>query len=67
MTEEISDEQAQELMDVKKMELEPKQILDGIARTLLSATIAFETKSLTVNIDNVGSVEVSTVLRVSPN
>ena len=66
MSEQISDQQAQELMDVisakcDEMELEPKQILDGIAKTLLAATVALEVKELSVNIENVGTVEVNAI------
>ena len=45
----------------EQMELEPKQVLDGIARTLLSVVIAYVAKSLTVNIENIGAVNVSTL------
>lgn len=61
---EISDEQAQELMDAiinqcEEMKLEPTQILDGISRSLLGALMAFGTKDLNVEIENVGSVTVT--------
>jgi len=60
---EISNEQAQKLMDsiinqCEKLGLEPTQILDGIARSLLGATIAFGTKELTVDIEKQGLVQV---------
>jgi hypothetical protein len=61
---EISNEQAQELMDAiinqcEEMKLEPTQILDGISRSLLGALMAFGTKDLNVEIENVGSVKVT--------
>ena len=61
---EISNEQAQELMDAiinqcEEMKLEPTQILDGISRSLLGALMAFGTKDLNVEIENVGSVTVT--------
>jgi len=61
---EISNEQSQELLDTiinqcEEMKLEPTQILDGISRSLLGALMAFGTKDLNVNIENVGTVQVS--------
>ena len=61
---EISNEQAQKLMDAiinqcEEMKLEPTQILDGISRSLLGALMAFGTKDLNVEIENVGSVIVT--------
>jgi len=41
--------------------LSPEQILDGIARSLLGASVAFATKDLKVDIENVGTVQVSVV------
>lgn len=60
----LSDEQSQELMDAiinqcEGMGLEPTQILDGIARSLLGAVMAFGTKDLSVDIENAGTVHVS--------
>jgi hypothetical protein len=60
----ISDVQSQELMDVisskcEELDLNPEQILDGIARSLLGASVAFGTKDLKVDIENVGTVQVS--------
>ncbi|WP_413694460.1 hypothetical protein [Psychromonas sp. KJ10-2] len=40
------------------MNLEPTQILDGISRSLLGATMAFGTKDLSVEIENAGTVNV---------
>ena len=62
----ISDIQSQELMDVisskcDELDLSPEQILDGIARSLLGASVAFGTKDLKVAIENVGMVQVSVV------
>jgi len=62
----ISDIQSQELMDVisnkcDELDLSPEQILDGIARSLLGASVAFGTKDLKVDIENVGTVQVSVV------
>lgn len=63
MTDSISDQQAQELMDAiadkcEQMELSATQILDGIARSLLAANIAFESKQLAVDIEGIGKVNV---------
>jgi len=62
-TEQITDEQCQQLMDgivnlCEEMALEPQQILDGIARSLLGATAALGTSKLSVSIENFGSCEV---------
>lgn len=62
--EQISDEQCQELMDgianlCGEMELEPEQILDGIARSLLGACSALGTANLTVSVDGFGKCEVA--------
>lgn len=59
----ISDEQAQELMDTiadkcDELALEPEQILDGIARALLGASAAFGTKNVSLTIAGVGTCEV---------
>jgi hypothetical protein len=61
---EISNVQAQQLMDAiitqcEEMNLEPTQILDGISRSLLGALMAFGCKDLNVNIENIGTVQVS--------
>lgn len=66
VTTEISNEQAQELMDAinnqcEEMKLKPTQILDGISRSLLGALMAFGTKDLNVDIENIGTVQVSIV------
>lgn len=60
----ISDVQSQELMDVisskcDELDLSPEQVLDGIARSLLGASVAFGTKDLKVAIENIGMVQVS--------
>ena len=65
-TSSISDVQSQELMDVisnkcDDLGLSPEQILDGIARSLLGASVAFGTKDLNVDIENVGTVQVSVI------
>lgn len=62
--EQITDQQCQELMDgianlCSEMELEPEQILDGIARSLLGACSALGTTNLTVSVDDFGKCEVS--------
>jgi len=62
-TERITDEQCQELMDgiadiCDQMELEPEQILDGIARSLLGATAALGTNKLSVAVENFGTCDV---------
>jgi len=62
-TERITDEQCQELMDgianiCDQMELEPEQILDGIARSLLGATAALGTNKLSVSVENFGTCDV---------
>lgn len=64
MSEQISDEQAQELMDTiaekcDELALEPQQILDGIARALLGATAAFGTRQLSLSIAGVGQCDVT--------
>ena len=60
----ISDVQSQEFMDVisskcDELDLSPEQVLDGIARSLLGASVAFGTKDLKVAIENIGMVQVS--------
>jgi len=44
-----------------ELDLSPEQILDGIARSLLGASVAFGTKDLKVDIENVGTVQVSVI------
>ncbi|MCG7531056.1 hypothetical protein MHM98_06795 [Psychrobium sp. MM17-31] len=63
MSNQLTDEQSQELMDAianicGEMELEPEQILDGIARSLMGACSALGTANLTVSVDNFGQCEV---------
>ncbi len=63
MQTEITEQQAQALMDVisakcDELDLEPEQVLDGISRTLLAAAQAFGTKELSVKIAGTGSCEV---------
>ncbi|KPV98310.1 hypothetical protein AN214_00071 [Pseudoalteromonas sp. P1-9] len=63
MNNNITDEQAQQLLDgivqiCEQLDLESTQILDGLSRSLLSAAQAFGTKDLNVQIDNVGKVTV---------
>jgi hypothetical protein len=57
---EISEEQLQELTDLiadkcEAMELEPEQILDGIARSLIAAATTFGTQSFQVDVECHGS------------
>lgn len=64
MNNQLTDEQSQELMDsiatiCGEMELEPEQILDGIARSLMGACSALGTANLTVTVDGFGQCEVS--------
>lgn len=63
MTADLSDEQAQLLMDrivaiCEEMELGPEQILDGLGRVLISATDAFEKSDVSVKIDGFGECNV---------
>ena len=63
MSADLSDEQAQLLMDrivaiCEEMALEPEQILDGLARVLMSATNAFEKLDVTVKIEGFGECNV---------
>ena len=69
MSKQITDEQSQELMDgiaqlCGEMELEPEQILDGIARSLMGACSALGTSNLTVSVDNFGQCEVKLLEQV---
>jgi hypothetical protein len=62
----ISNEQAQKLMDAiinqcEEMKLEPTQVLDGISRSLLGTLMAFGTKDLNVDIENIGTVQASII------
>lgn len=59
MNADLSDEQAQELMDsiilkCEEMDLTSEQILDGLGRVLMSAADAFEKSDVTVNIAGFG-------------
>ncbi len=63
MSDQLTDEQAQELMDsiitqCEAMELLPEQILDGLGRSLMSAANAFDKKQVTVSISGFGSCKV---------
>ena len=63
MTDRISDEQVQELTNTiadkcEEMGLEPEQIVDGIARSLIAAAHTFDFSELNVGIDNVGQCDV---------
>ncbi|MGB0833877.1 MAG: hypothetical protein ACPG8A_05690 [Psychrobium sp.] len=69
MSNQLTDEQSQELMDAianicGEMELEPEQILDGIARSLMGACSALGTTNLTVSVDNFGQCEVKLLEQV---
>jgi hypothetical protein len=61
---EISESDAQALLDAiasisHELGLEPVQILDGVSRSLLSLAVAFGTKKLSVDIDDVGTCKVN--------
>ena len=63
MSEQLSDEQAKELMDsiierCEIMDLHPDQILDGLGRSLMSAANAFDKKHVTVTIPGFGTCNV---------
>ncbi len=63
---EISEEQLQELTNTiadkcEEMGLEPEQVLDGIARSLIAAAITFGTQNLKVEIEYHGSCVVELV------
>mgnify|MGYP000013950383 CR=1 FL=1 len=62
----LTNEQAEQLSNAiaqvcEDLALAPEQILDGISRTLLSASATFEVPAFTLNIEGVGrcSVEMS--------
>lgn len=64
MNSQITDVQVQELTDhiadkCEQMGLTPEQILDGIARSLISAATVFGTEHLVVTIDNIGCCQVN--------
>jgi len=63
VSEQLSDEQAQVLMDsiiqqCEEMDLLPEQILDGLGRSLMSAANAFDKKQVTVTIADFGTCKV---------
>lgn len=60
----ITNEQVQELTNLiadkcEEMDLEPEQIVDGIARALIAAADTFAFSDLTVRIDDVGVCKVN--------
>ena len=66
---EISEDQLQELTDTiadkcEAMGLEPEQILDGIARSLIAAATTFGTQSFQVNIERHGACTVNLIADV---
>jgi len=59
----LTDEQSQQLMDAiiekcEALELGPEEIIDGLGRALLSATIAFEKDSAAITVEGVGYCDV---------
>lgn len=59
----LTDEQSQELMDTiiekcESMELSPEEIIDGLGRALMSATMAFEKQSASITVEGVGYCDV---------
>ena len=65
MTEQISNEQVQELTDAiadkcQEMGLEPEQILEGIGRAIISAATVFGMQEVEIEVDGVGSCQVTT-------
>ena len=61
----ISDKQLQELTDIiadqcEEMGLEPEQILDGIARSLIAAAVTFGTRDFKINVEDHGTCAVTT-------
>jgi len=59
----LTDEQSQELMDAiiekcETMELSPEEIIDGLGRALMSATMAFEKQSASITVEGVGYCDV---------
>ncbi|GAA0853170.1 hypothetical protein [Aliiglaciecola litoralis] len=72
MSEQLSDEQSQQLMDAiiiscEEMALTPEQILDGLGRAMLSAAATFEKSNVTVSIENFGQCTVSLSSAVGEN
>lgn len=66
MTQRISNQQVQELTDhiadkCQSMNLEPEQIVDGIARALIAAADTFDFADLKVAIDDVGQCDVKLI------
>ena len=64
MADRITNEQVQELTNYiadkcQEMALEPEQIVDGIARSLIAAANTFDFADLTVGIDNIGQCSVT--------
>ena len=63
---EINEEQLQELTDLiadkcEAMKLEPEQILDGIARSLIAAATTFGTQSFQVDVESHGTCTVNLI------
>lgn len=61
---EINEDQLQQLTDCiaekcESMELQPEQILDGVARSLIAAATAFGTKSFQLEIESHGTCTVN--------
>lgn len=61
---EINEEQLQELTDLiadkcEVLKLEPEQILDGIARSLIAAATTFGTQCFQVDVENHGTCTVN--------
>jgi cyanate lyase len=59
----LTDEQSQELMDAiiekcETMALSPEEIIDGLGRALMSATMAFEKQSASITVEGVGYCDV---------
>lgn len=59
----LTDEQSQELMDAiiekcETMDLSPEEIIDGLGRALMSATMAFEKQSASITVEGVGDCDV---------
>jgi len=59
LTNEKADQLSNAIAQVcEDLALEPEQILDGISRTLLSASATFNVPAFTLNIDGVGKCSV---------
>mgnify|MGYP007079438259 CR=1 FL=1 len=63
MAKEITEQQAQTLLNAisdtcTDLALEPEQIIDGIARSLLAVATTFEYQDLKVSIENIGEVKI---------